>query len=340
MSSDRNASVKPRVLFFSTIVSTFVVKDQQILEKFATVKIITGGGLWKLLMLIFQIFSCEVVFCWFGTVYSSIAVFFAKLFHKKAIIVLGGFDVSRMPEFEYGVWVKVWKSKLLRQGFRKADYLLAVSPSFKEKVQTLAGYDADNVRYLPTGFDSDFWKPDGRKEKMILCVAHTLPSFTRSDAKKRFKIKGIDFLFSAAGKISETRFVLIGFGKDFLAVLSVDCPPNVTILPFMEKSDLLGYYQRASVYCQPSRSEGISNSLCEAMLCGCVPVATHVGGMPTAVGDTGYTVAVDDLDGLVLALSNALKAEPKQGMKARERIKREFSLSRREQGLKEIIEKV
>jgi len=145
------------------------------------------------------------------------------------------------------------------------------------------------------------------------------------------KVKGLDFLLEVAGAMQDVQFVIVGLQEPLLARFRRDAPVNVQVVPFVEQSMLLSYYRRARVYCQPSRSEGFPNSVCEAMLCECVPVGTDVGGMRTAFGDHGFIVTFGDRTGLVDALRAALQAPESRGHQAREYTAREFPLSRREE---------
>lgn len=42
-------------------------------------------------------------------------------------------------------------------------------------------------------------------------------------------------------------------------------------------------------------SEGLPNTLCEAMLCGCIPVGSEVNGIPLAIGETGFVIKKKDI---------------------------------------------
>ncbi len=319
-----------RVFLFSTFNTPFIEKDYQILKKYFNVKRLTTSGLKAVFLIFWSVLFCDVVFCWFGSVYSGIAVLLARIFRKRSIIVLGGVDVSVLPEVNYGIWLNPWKSQLLTYTFPLANLILVVAPSFKEKAKRLANYSGKNIRYLPFGFDSSFWERGFQKKKIVLTVAHC-------DTVLRLKIKGIDYLFQTAKKMSEVSFYLIGVEKAFLEKSGFVLPENVTLLPKMTQTELRGYYQRATVFCQPSRSEGLPNTLCEAMACGCIPVGTDVGGIPTAIGDTGLIVPLGDVEALANALKRALKMNPSQGHRARQRIITEFSLQRRMDGLRKAV---
>ena len=321
---------KKRVFLFSTIHASFIEKDYQILKTYFDVSSLTTSGLKAIFLIFWNVLFCDVVFCWFGSVYSAAVVFFARIFRKRSIVVLAGVDVEALAEINYGIWLTPWKSRFLTYAFPKADLILVVAPSLKEKAKCFAKYAGENIQYLPFGFDTNFWEQGIRKEKMVLTVGH-------SDTEIRLKKKGIDFLFQAAEKMSEVTFYLIGVEKALLENSGYHLSKNVILLPCMTQIELRKYYQRASVFCQPSRSEGLPNTLCEAMSCGCIPVGTDVDGIPTAIGDTGFIVPLGDVEALVDALKQALKMDSAQSNRARQRIINEFPLQCRVDGLRKAI---
>jgi glycosyltransferase involved in cell wall biosynthesis len=73
------------------------------------------------------------------------------------------------------------------------------------------------------------------------------------------------------------------------------------------------------------------------MLCECIPVATTVGGIPLAVGKTGFLVSPDDPIALTKAITMALKAPRRKGKEARKRIIQDFPDGKRERALLELI---
>ncbi len=87
-----------------------------------------------------------------------------------------------------------------------------------------------------------------------------------------------------------------------------------------------------------SRTEGLPNALCEAMLCGCVPVVSRVGGMPEAVGETGEIVGTPDPAAIAAAVERALSQADRAAPRAR--IATEFSRERRRHDLFERLDDV
>jgi glycosyltransferase involved in cell wall biosynthesis len=130
-------------------------------------------------------------------------------------------------------------------------------------------------------------------------------------------------------------FIMIGMTKEIIG--KFDPPANVELLPSMDRKLLLPYYQRAKVYCQSSRHEGMSNVLCEAMLCGCIPVATDVGATKSVLGKIGMCVPPNTED-ITAALERALQLPEITCSTAREQILARFDKGAREKKLLKIIE--
>ena len=322
---------QPTILFVSTVHSPFVENDLSFLAKHFPVVPRIGSGILQILKIFIDIMQAELIVCWFASVYSAFAVLLGKRLGVKSIIIIGGADLAAEKDLGYGLWLSKWKSAFVKRALRKADVVLTVDESLREEAKLRAEYSGNNIHYLPTGYDSQIWKPTGEKKNTVLTVA------AASD-KARFGIKGIDFLITVAQRMPAIDFIVIGVDPEFAYRSRPSL--NIKFYAALPHDQLLRYYQESKVYCQPSRREGLSNALCEAMLCGCIPVATNVGGNPTAIGDTGFLVPYNDVDSLVKALKQALDADIELSAKARARIVALFPKEKRERELLKIIEQL
>jgi sugar transferase (PEP-CTERM/EpsH1 system associated) len=81
-----------------------------------------------------------------------------------------------------------------------------------------------------------------------------------------------------------------------------------------DRSDVAELLPQFDIFALPSQAEGISNTLLEAMACGCAPVATDVGGNAELIeadeGGNGLLVPAQDSGALAAALAR-LVAEPR-----------------------------
>ena len=161
----------------------------------------------------------------------------------------------------------------------------------------------------------------------------------RCTTKDRILIKGIDLLFQVAEEMSDISFQILGVEENLLSRNDFVVPKNVIVSPSMSQEKLLNYYQRSAVYCQLSRVESFGIATAEAMLCGCVPVVTDVGGLPEVIGDSGLLVSPDKPETFASTLREALASSASMGKNARERIVSNFPLQNRQAELKRLITK-
>jgi sugar transferase (PEP-CTERM/EpsH1 system associated) len=129
------------------------------------------------------------------------------------------------------------------------------------------------------------------------------------------------------------RLVMVGDGPQRVqsrAILQAAGVEDLAWLPG-ERADVPDIMSGLDCFVLPSLSEGISNTILEAMACGLPVVATDVGGNAELVenGQTGLLVSVADPSALTRALMSMVE-QPDQalamGRTGRERVVREFSL--------------
>ncbi len=328
----RSPNDPKRVLLVYYSYSPFVENDYRILSKAFRVGRFEWRGKRDLARMTMAVKKSDIVFTWFARDHAAAAVFFSRLFRKASIVVVGGGDIAHVPEINYGTFVQSRLKRVLsRYALKNADKVLVVDPSLKEDAMRNAGVSGENIGYLPTGYDSEYWKPSSkiRKEQIVLTVGGISWDF--------MKRKGYETFVEAAAMIPDARFVLVGRVTDeSFEYLKKTASDNVTFTGFVSNSVLLDWYRRATVYCQLSRYEGLPNALCEAMLCECIPIGTRYGGIPTAMGDVGFYVPYGDAEATAEAIREAF-GRPERGGEARERISELFSLQRRGEGLTSTI---
>ena len=268
----------------------------------------------------------DLYFSWWGS--SLHTVLFAKLFNGKSVIVAGGGDAAELPEVPYGAFT-TWKKHLVKYVFETADLVLAVSEFTKREV--LQHSKPKSVRVVYNGIDTERYKPEGDKEKMVLTVSMVSWSF--------IKRKGLETFVRCARYLPDIQFILVGKHKndDCVKHLKRIASSNVRIPGHMPFEELLSYYRRAKVYVQVSLHEGFGVALAEAMLCECIPVVTRKAALPEVVGDTGFYVPYGNPKATAKAIKEAIDAPSEAGRKARKRIKDMFSLQKRKEKLLEIV---
>jgi len=324
------------ILFVYPGLFTFVKRDRKILEKhFRVIPFYATKNILKtLIQFASNIRNTDLFFIWFAGWHAFLSVLFANIFRKKSIVVVGGYDAAYVPEINYGVFTSWWRGLLAKFVYNYGSKILVVDKSLKNDILKNTNLHIEKkIEVVPTAYDYEKYKVKGNKDKSLVI---TVGNVTWSVVKR----KGFETFVKVAEYLPTINFVLIGrHSDDSINSLKQIATPNVKFTGFVSDDELLRWYQKAAVYCQLSRYEGLPNALCEAMLCECVPVGTKYCGIPTAIGDTGFYVPYDDPKATAETIKQAL-ALPSLGKTARERMISMFTIKEREMRLIKIIDKL
>ena len=282
-------------------ISSFIQADIDILSKDFKLDIINYNSIKDIPKLVLSILKSDISYSWFAGGHAALAVLFSRLFRKKSIVVLGGYEVANLPEIGYGACLSRKSAILAKFALKYANRVFAVDESLKREALQNYRLTGENIIIIPTCYDSEYFKPDDKpKENIVLTVS----------PKSAYARKGIPLLIKAAKNMPNVKFYIVGKGDE-------NSSGNVIFTGYVSKRLLLKYYQKAKVYCQLSLHEGLPNALCEAMLCECIPVGSLANGIPTAIGDTGFYG--------ITKLEEALNSSKDKGRQARQRIINLFS---------------
>ena len=304
-------------------IPTPIQRDIDLLKDDFDVKIISFNY-FNFPYLFLNIIRSDIVFAWFAGDHAFFSSFFAGIYNKPIAIVVGGYDVASIEQLNYGSLRNPITRAMVRYALKHSNKVLTVDESLKNDAIEHAGVDGKNIETVPTGYDDKIFKPDGKKEDLVITVA-LCPDWNRA------RLKGLDTFIKAAKFLPDTKFLIVGVIGKAKEKLKSMSSPNVELIGPIYQEKLISCYQKAKVYCQLSMREGLPNTVCEAMLCECVPVGTHVNGIHTAIGDTGFYVDHSDVKGTVQAIKKALSSTDELGRKAREHIQINFSFEKRKQ---------
>ncbi len=285
--------MKKKILFIYTNYSTFVKTDFEILAsehevtkyQFKPVKGLAKTA-WQMLrqlfFLLFNIWKFDAVFIWFADYHSFLPVLFSKLVGKKSFVVIGGYDVVKMPKLNYGVFISKFRGFCAIFSMKNSSLNLAVSKNVERKVRWIAPESNIKLVYNCVNI-SDEKEINPGKEDLVLTVAFI-------DSERTFYLKGIDTFIEVAKLLPEIKFTIVGLDKNMTGQILKNLPKNLELVEGVNHSELQNYYKKAKIYCQFSRSESFGVSVVEAMYFGCIPFVTNVGGMPELVEKNGRIV--------------------------------------------------
>jgi glycosyltransferase involved in cell wall biosynthesis len=126
--------------------------------------------------------------------------------------------------------------------------------------------------------------------------------------------KSIDLLQEAFSRVRNMRagmkLLIVGSGPELSYleknVMRLGIESGTIFVP--STAQVSKYMRSIDIFVSPSRSEAFSNSLLEAMACGCSAVGSRVGGTPEMLGENerGLLFTSGDVDGLAKCLARLI----------------------------------
>lgn len=193
---------------------------------------------------------------------------------------------------------------------RFPDAVFAVSDQVRQHCIASDRIDPQRVFTVYNGLDLSRWSITPRQYIPMKDVNVTSVGNIR-------RVKGHDLFIRAAGRVIERHqnihFTIAGavleptyFSELQRLVRDLNLTNNFSFLG--DCCDLPQHLASASIFVLPSRSEGFSNAIIEAMAASLPVIATRVGGNGEAVADgvSGLVVPPEDVDSLAIAIEELL----------------------------------
>ena len=347
------------ILFCHTGLSSFVKADIEILSDenkltFLPYKISKSkiGKLYNvlssILLSVYYVPKSDAVYSFFAGYHCYFPILIAKLLSKKTVVTIGGFDSVSVPSIQYGVF---HKNNLLqfcvKSIYKIADvilpvhsglilsdsqYLKSVDTKAKSGILNFISKTKGLIIEIPTGYDPELFMRNRNinRKAGVLSVASI-------ESDQDFIRKGFDFIFEIAENNKDIEFVLAGFNDIMGIKMQKSKPENVIIKGFQTGNELVDLYSEYKIFLQLSLCEGLPNTLCEAMLCECIPIGTDVNGIPDVIGDVGEVIVKKDILKIEKLIRLYLSDSELTGIKSRERIIENYHISKRKKKLSEVF---
>ena len=236
---------------------------------------------------------------------AAVAGFLRPLLNASLVVKISG-----AGEFNGGILDPGKKRnplyRVLNFCIRRSDYIQCIS-QFTRKMLIDRGYPEHKIRMIPNGVDLsrfDF-------QRRLLGPRELSPIVVYIGRIR--EVKGVDVLIAAWGKLANKRSARLliagdGSAKEDLekTVHQMELSDSVQFLGVIKEiPDLL---HRADIYVQPSRQEGLPNSVLEAMAMGLPIVATRISGNEDLVvdGKNGLLVPPQDPEKLAHVLGELI----------------------------------
>jgi glycosyltransferase involved in cell wall biosynthesis len=200
---------------------------------------------------------------------------------------------------------------MLRFSHRIADAVVANCEAMRSHLQSDYGVPDRKIRVLYNGLDTSVFHAAGRERLPALQNdALVIGSVGLLRPEKCLNLL-VDAFAEVRRRNPALKLVLVGSGEELprLRGQAADLGLGDACLFEPASADVVPWLRSIDVFVLPSRSEALSNSLLEAMACGCCPVASRVGGNPELVipGETGLLFESGDAGGLARALETLIR---------------------------------
>jgi glycosyltransferase involved in cell wall biosynthesis len=252
---------------------------------------------------------------YFGFVFSIIG----KIFRRKVIIkdsTMNG--INQLEKYPLGRW--------MQKVILKSASIIAVSRYIYDNFKSL-GFPEHRIFKIPNGIEL----PELPAEKKQF-GRHCL--FVGNLHRP---IKGFPTLLKAWKTVIEqfpdARLTVVGGGVGDELLKDVQEMGILTRIEFVGRSEnVRDYLRRSDIFVLPSKREGMSNALIEAMAYGLACIATDISGNQDLIenGKNGILIPVDDAEKLAEGIINLLKnpdTVQHMGILARETIERRCSFN-------------
>ncbi|SFB58925.1 Glycosyltransferase involved in cell wall bisynthesis [Algoriphagus aquimarinus] len=295
--------------------------------------------------MLFSIFGAKLILVNFGGYWAFWATIFGKTFGKKVFIVTHGTDCAAIPEINYGSLRIGLLKRICSFSYKRANAIFPVSeslietellfdPAITSKKQGLLFHFPGiktPIEVIYNGLDDKQWTLPDKPDRIT-------NSFLAVMSPSQFELKGGDLILEIAREYPNCSFYFAGIQA---ADIKLETPTNVHFLGFLSPEDLLAWYQKTEFYFQLSSFEGFGCALCEAMLCGAIPIGSSSNHIPQIVGKSGFIIPQKSLESAVPVMDKVLNSVNKDllSINSRLHIQANYSIALREEKLIAALER-
>lgn len=335
-----------KILFIKLVDASFVRIDEDILREHFHISVfrfkyrkgwrVVTELLRELFFVIRHIYATDLIYIWFADFHAIIPTVAGRLFRKKVVIVVGGYDASYRPELNYGVKTRLIGKLSATLSLNLASRLLPVSEftlhemtsNFGEKLKAKSHviYNCYNPE-----FNTEF---QGKRDNSVITIC-------LADSERTLKIKGVDFFLASADKMPDFKFIVVGLTGQAMISARSQSSSNVELIGKVRQQELVEILSQANVICQFSRHESFGVALLEGIASGCFPVATKDGG-PGEILKNQQGILIDELslEKGVKAIRSAMEQPPGSTVGLRKYISEKFSPQARQTALISFINQI
>jgi len=233
--------------------------------------------------------------------YPYFDLFFISLpLFKAAKLVVTIHDITPLlypRDYPPGIKGEI-KFQIQKFSLKKIDAVITDTKTSKRDITKYLGYPEDKIYPIYLGIDKQFVKIQNPKKcnqlrkkynlpnKFVLYVGDVNPNKNLVRLARACKIIGSTLVIVGKQAVIEdfdNQHPEMKMWVEFLDKYKSD--PDIRRLGYIKDEELVGLYNCASVYCQPSLYEGFGLPVLEAMACGCPVVCAKTPALEEIAGD-------------------------------------------------------
>jgi glycosyltransferase involved in cell wall biosynthesis len=263
---------------------------------------------------------------------SFVSILISILLKKPSIMKLAssgwGGDIQRAKKTSFG--------RIFLFMAKKASRIITLSATIEQELME-EKVDSSRLCLIHNGVDLiKFREIEGKgrlRNKLGITDKRTIIYTGRLSPEK-----GVDFLirgFSKLDKNLNCQMIIIADGPERKSIVQLvdqyQLSKSVILLKGVD--EVADYLNASNIFVLPSRFEGLSNSLLEAMACGLPVISTMVGGSIDIIEDgiNGLLIDVDNEEQLIQAMTHILNDSTMaatMGRNARKVIEKYYALDK------------
>ncbi len=232
--------------------------------------------------------------------------------------LLGGQSIIKIRNGNY-IYNKTylscwWRRWVFAVPLRLATRVVVVSKDGAQLAHKLRISPTRVIR-IPNGVDTSLFHAASKEERLSCRECLNLPidkTVVLYVGRLNLATKDVDTLIRAWAHLpndvrEHAALVIVGDGPDGEELMHMVDSFGLggSILMVGAKQEIRNYYWAADIFTLPSRDEGLSNALLEAMACGLPVVASRVGGTPDVIeeGKNGFLYEAENCQQLAHKLT-------------------------------------
>jgi glycosyltransferase involved in cell wall biosynthesis len=233
-----------------------------------------------------------------------------------------------LPAYRGNLLVRLY-TRLVSASARRAEVVLTDSMASKRDIEKHLGLPPDRLRcvYLAVG---ERFRPEAAPDDEAIRLSYGLPDPSIPAEPSRYVLylaghdvrKNVAILveaFAIVAQADDDVVLIIGgrlperddplFFDPRPLVKALGLAGDVRFIGWVDEADKPALYRGASCAVFPSRYEGFGLPVLEALACGSPVIASNASSLPELLGDAGFAVDPDDVQGLAGAILSCLLDE-------------------------------